>query len=47
MQGVLALRDKTMRSVMTSLDNVFMLSMDDSLDEKTMSKIQQEGFVTN
>ena len=33
MQGVLALRDKSIKSVMTSLENVFMLKMDAALDE--------------
>ena len=42
--SVLDLKDKAIGSIMTPMDNVFTLSLDDVLDEETMDLILSHGF---
>lgn len=43
-QGVLEMRDKTARHAMIPIDSVFMLSIDECLDEATMIKILNSSY---
>jgi metal transporter CNNM len=42
--AVLDLKEKPVGSIMTPMDNVFTMSADDILDEKTMDKILSKGY---
>lgn len=42
--GVLELREKTPKSIMTPLDQVFMLSQDADLNDELFRTLQQKGF---
>ena len=42
--AVLDLKDKSIGSIMTPMDNVFTLSLDDVLDEETMDDILVQGY---
>jgi metal transporter CNNM len=42
--AVLDLKDKTIGSIMTPMDDVFTLSLDDVLDESTMDEILSQGY---
>ena len=44
LRAVLDLRSKTAKDIMTSLENVFMLSIEDKLDRETIVSLLQAGF---
>lgn len=45
--GALELHKKTVAEVMTKLEDVYMLNIDNTLDFNTINEIMQQGFIIN